>query len=394
MQYRRLGWLFVGACFWGISLPSAAQMTVYEFDLETDTRDSIVFKDLDTTLTHGKTSFHYGSSGFGITDLPQVAPTQNTFPNAALTYKQRASELFDLHTYPIRTSVRIMELENGNESDLCSGSMISMRHVLTAMHCFSQFNPKEIFVENLAVCPVYDGKQNDHFPCVDVQKVFLLSEPQRTFIDLAVLELSQDIGEETGWIGIGFNADDSLAEGVSFKFSYPSGSVPQDSVDYPGNVLYYNYGTPNVFSPSTFGFKGAYGVPGESGSSMTQVVNSKDYTSYGVTSFSVNLNHTRITGTDFQAIRSIIQDGINHGITEKPTILSIYPNPTKGWIQVRGLPTDENRRLDIYDNKGALIMSKAIFDTKGIDLSHLNRGIYSIRVVGAQSMQQGRFVKM
>ena len=135
----------------GSSLHSTGQITIYEFDLDKDTRDSIVLTNLDTTLTAGKTSFHLGPPDFGVTQLPQTPPTKNIYPETALTYKTRASELFDLTSYPMRTSVKLFKIENDTAKDLCSGSMIGRRHVLTAAHCVSPFDPKKISVEKLKV---------------------------------------------------------------------------------------------------------------------------------------------------------------------------------------------------------------------------------------------------
>jgi hypothetical protein len=65
---------------------------------------------------------------------------------------------------------------------------------------------------------------------------------------------------------------------------------------------------------------------------------------------------------------------------ESPTVIKISPNPSNGIIEIKGLTSNDNKIINIYDVQGKLILSKDIKEQSTIDISELNNGIYIIKI--------------
>jgi len=64
------------------------------------------------------------------------------------------------------------------------------------------------------------------------------------------------------------------------------------------------------------------------------------------------------------------------GVTEQtPVDLSVYPNPSRNTIYVKGAGV--NPKLEMYDIKGKLVLSKV---GNQVDIAHLNEGLYQLRI--------------
>lgn len=375
------------------------QKPVLIFDLTNDTLDSLEHVVFDTTVISSETKHNLGYFDTDIASLELDPPLSNLFPNSEFTLKKKVLDDFDPSDYPIRTTVKIFTEKEGVLIGNCSGSFISRKHVLTAAHCILGLNTDTLRINSINVCPVFDqGDFSPHFDCTYVSKVYSFKDWNIMHEDFALLELEKPIGESTGWIGIGFNDFDSaLTDGIFYKFTYPSGELPLlDSNTYNGDTLYYNYGKMNVVNTHSIGTSNAYGITGESGSSLLKIVGEQSYTSYGVLSFSVDLIHSRLKRWQFYALENIIRDDLILGKPRRGNGADwiIYPNPTTGVVKLENLPWHKINEIKLYDSQGRTIR----FDTyllreTGLNISHLVDGIYYLALVTNEATEIRKIVK-
>ena len=202
--------------------------------------------------------------------------------------------------------------------------------------------------------------------------------------DIAIIELEKPIGEKTGWVSIGFdNRDSVLLEKIYYKFSYPA--IPFfyfDSTEYNGDTLYYNYGKIQVTSEYSFAVPDATGIPGESGSSMIWVENNTNYISYGVLTGGAYI-HNRITNESFYYLKEFIENDLIANAYENniPTNLILYPNPTEGIVNIKGVNLKDLNKVIILDNWGRkIIESNNPHASPILNLTDRPNGLYHIGV--------------
>jgi len=150
--------------------------------------------------------------------------------------------------------------------------------------------------------------------------------------DFALLELAQPIGQQTGWIGIGFTSDTSYYSNKVFhKLSYPGdASMIDTSIHVNGDTLYYNYGEIDVLNPVSIGLRSSEArlIPGQSGSSLFYTDNS-DYYSMAVAVYSSAYNHYCITNEVFYQFKNVMNNFVTSTAEELlvQNELLVYPNP-------------------------------------------------------------------
>ncbi len=377
----------------------AQEKPILVFNIENGMMDSIPIVTYDTTIVSDYTNYYLGNFNSTIEPLEQTLPNSNTYPNSNFTFKKQASIDFDLTNYPIRTSVKLFSVENDTLFDLCSGSLISRKHVLTASHCVSFFNSNELARDSLLVAPVFDnGVFNSQLNSSNVTKVYFFRDWNLTGEDFAVLELEEPIGESTGWISIGFNNIDSLlTDGIFYKFSYPATTLLSvDSNEYNGDTLYYNYGMIDLNTDTSLGIYNTSGIPGESGSSLIKVVNEQEYTSYGVLTFSNNLRHSKISNWQFYAFKNIIADDLTPLLTPENTSQSftIYPNPVENSINFQNNSNLEVVEMTLFNDIGQIVRHINIENlNSGIDVSNLSSGVYYVRLTTNKFVETKKIIK-
>ncbi|MFT5229946.1 MAG: hypothetical protein ACI8YO_002478 [Gammaproteobacteria bacterium] len=373
---------------------------IYVYDYETGILDSLPIIEFDTLLTSGVTEFHIGDYNSDVADLSLIAPTEGVYPGGNFTLKRRIEDSYTLQDYPIRTSLKISSVLDGEVSSRCSGSMISKRHVLSSAHCYVD-NENNVFENDiLSVNPIYNNGEIDAvFGSTLVSKIYFTKDWNFQGDDFAILELAEPTGLETGWVSVGFNDNtEELFDGIFYKYSYPNVTlIPIDTNEYNGDTLYFNYGILDFESTYSIGVSGAVAVPGESGSSIIKVSETTEYTSYGVLSFSSNLSHQRFTNNSFHAIQNIISDDIILGLAGGPEKkYAIWPNPAVNEINIQGIELKDFISLKVFDSFGKMIFvntrgsdSKLTIETRG-----LRSGMYFLHLETSIGAITDKFVKL
>ena len=100
------------------------------------------------------------------------------------------------------------------------------------------------------------------------------------------------------------------------------------------------------------------------------------------------------------AVFSPITDGVasnEPGIISGNITFNVFPNPTKGKFTMRlsGIPSEQNAEVEVYSLEGILILKKQIIsgNDQEISIEHLRPGIYIIRIVSGNFVENRKLVK-
>lgn len=201
-------------------------------------------------------------------------------------------------------------------------------------------------------------------PQAGVKKIYLFKSYydncNSLFNDVALVELHEPIGRKLGYMGIAFNDDPGFYKHKIFhKFSYPADydHYVRPPRYFNGDTLYYNSGPIEKIPDMRNGHLGAvnaWGVPGQSGSSIFYTDN-EVYHTYGVMVFSHNMHHCRLSNHEFYQFQHAIQQLAQ----VPPTPLyraALYPNPFHNTATLEfENPRNEKLNFRLFDAKGTLV---------------------------------------
>ncbi len=358
------------------------QMVIY--DLENKQLDTIPSIVIDTSKIFDNTSWNYGNND--VKEILSLLPPDSTYNNSGFTDFLPAQNFFSVDKYPIRTAVKLFRMENDTLKQTCSGTLIAKNYVLTDCHCIGKYDSTRalIFRDTMYVSPAYDnGKENSLFGKSKVLEYVTFAINLKPFYkkDIALLKIEDNLGTNTGWMGIAFNEDNTFFENNVFhKFSYP---MTLDFFDttrvYNGDTLYYNYGKLGLIQKKEIGYD-IFAIIGQSGSSLFYTDN-EEYYSFGTLVWAGNSRHIRINREIFYSFQSIINDNIadvkqNVIPLEEYYLSDAYPNPFNPSANIiYSLPTNSKVKIQVFNLLGEHITELVNEEQQ--------KGTYSIRFDGS-----------
>lgn len=309
-----------------------AQDTLIVYDIASQTIDTLLPVATGASVAFAKTSSSTGTMGNKAT-LSQVPPTTNLFSGSDFCDITKAANSFNLSSYPARTAVALRYYRGDSLKTGCSGILVSPSAVLTAGHCvYDYFTRSFSKFDSLKICPAYNnGMDHPALPVSMAKKIYIFKTyyHQSTSDDIALIQLEEPIGLQTGWVGIGYEANlNNYQNKVLHKFSYPCRDLFGNRV-FNGDTMYYNYGYINITSTYLgINSPAATGVQGQSGSSFLYTDNT-DYYAVGVFNYSNTYYHYPIRQNVFTQLEHVLTSYATGMSEEDPVIAApdIYPNP-------------------------------------------------------------------
>jgi len=369
------------------------------YDITSQTASVIPPVSFDTTIAFEQTTFSVGSLVNQV-PLSLTPPASNLFSGSQFSDIERAELFYNATDYPVRTAIHLFRYKNDTLGGCCSGIMVRKNLVLTAAHCIRTY--AGVWTgDSTFVAPAFDnGAIQLNLPNSMVKKYYLFKNyyDGSGAPDIALLELKEPIGEQTGWVGMGFHKDTSFySNNVFHKLSYPAFVSPFDSTKvYNGDTLYYNYGKiSNMGNSLVVNSAQANGIPGQSGSSFFYTDNS-NYYSVGVMVFSSHYNHSRISNNVFYQFKNIID---NYATTIPENLssispLNIYPNPSSDYITIENIPQNKDAILTVYNIHGqSLIQQHTNKTSVQLNVSGLSKGLYFVKLNYKNTVMTTKFVK-
>lgn len=374
--------------------------TIMVYDIAQHQVNTILPITYNASAPFSKTSSNIGTLGNQVV-LSTTPPTTNLFSGVNFCDLSKAADVFDLTAYPARTAVALRYYRGDSIETSCSGIIVSPNFVLSAGHCvYSYFNQSFSLFDSLKIAPVYNNaSEQAGIPTSFAKRIYIFKTfyDKKGWDDIALIELSEPLGFQAGWVGMAYDTNpNNYLNKVFHKFSYPATTSSASPFRvYNGDTLYYNYGTiSSAASYLDINSPQAVGIPGQSGSSFLYTDNS-DYYSVGVMSFSSNYRHYKITNAVFYQLENVLA---NHttGIYKAgaSSSLKVYPNPSKDVLFVE-LNKGEEPVVTIYNPLGQAVSAGNNLekDKLVINISSLESGVYYLHLKNTKAFYVKKFIK-
>ncbi|MEP7196079.1 MAG: T9SS type A sorting domain-containing protein [Saprospiraceae bacterium] len=366
--------------------------------------DTVLYRNNDHHLNKKHPTYNYEQHNGMIYNLKgQEYVFSNLLP---------ADQLAEFPDYPISTTVKLfLTFFNPNNHQggfgTCSGVIISPGYILTAGHCVKS-NFDSSYVVSCTVVPAYNLGSTP-FGITTTTNWYSFTQwtaNGNLDYDMAIMSLTNPIGNNTKWLDWGYNSNDSFftsASNVFYSFGYPGYDPIGNPAFEEGERMYYMRGNMDFWNSSNTMCHNNIAYQGLSGSGLYYQDSSNNRKVYGVLSHgSISppyyTCHCRMDSSMFELFNSIIPEisSVENERIKKQIL--IYPNPTKGIFKIDFSEIKYKEiKLQIYDALGLEVAKEKLTSIKSIatiDLTVYPIGTYFIKAEIDRQIVHGRICKL